>query len=153
MGWLFFVCYYFLVGRKGKAPASLVRPLPWIVFLPTLIVLRYIRIVLSLAAICLGFDEIEATTMVAYFHDGRRYIHKIRRDGQPQGSPQKENRSFYPEIIGKALVNGISSVCAWPISGDAKVQNNKTLVNLNMLIFAYNELFKNVFVAFNFSWI
>lgn len=124
MSWSFHI----LVGRKGKATAGLIRPLPWIVFLPTLIVLRYTRIILSLAAICLGFDDIEASTMVTYFHDVRRYIHKIRRDGQPQGSPQKENRSFYPESIGKALVNGISSVCAWPISGDAKVQNNKTLV-------------------------
>lgn len=122
------VLFLILVGRKDKTPASLVRPLPWVVFIPTLIVLKYTRIVLSLAAICLGFDEIEASTMVTYFHDVRRYIHKMRQDGQPRDSPQKENRSCYPEIIGKALVNGISSVCAWPISGDARIQNNKTLV-------------------------
>lgn len=95
---------------------------------------------LSLAAICLGFDEIEASTMVTYFHDARRYIHKIRRIGQPQDSPQKENRSFYPEIIGKALVNGISSVCVWPISCDAKVQNSKTLVS-NLSYICYNYEF------------
>lgn len=117
---------YILVGRKGKATASLVRPLPWIVFLPTLIILRYTRVILSLAAICLGFEEIEASTMVTHLHNARRYCHKLRRDAQPHSSTQPENRSFYPEMIGKALVNGISSVCAWPICGEAKVRNNQT---------------------------
>lgn len=125
---------YGLGGRKGKAPVSLVRPLPWIVFLPTLILLRYARVVLSLAAICLGFDEIEASTMVSFLHNSRRYLRKIKQEAVSRNSSPNKKQSIYPETLGNALMNKLTSVCTWSLHSDARIPNNKSSVKMKKIL-------------------
>lgn len=73
----------FTDGKRAKTPPILIRPLPWIFFLPALIILRYTRVIVSLISICIGFDEITATTMVSYLHQSRRNIRSIIHKAKP----------------------------------------------------------------------
>lgn len=43
---------------------ELVRPLPWILFLPGLVILRIIRSGLNLGAFILGYPQIQPSVMV-----------------------------------------------------------------------------------------
>ena len=43
---------------------EIIRPLPWVLFLPTLIILRLVRVTLNIGATVLGYTEIEPSTAV-----------------------------------------------------------------------------------------
>lgn len=127
-------------GKRAKPVASLVRPLPWILFLPTLVALRYARVLFSLISICCGCDEIEPSTMVSYLHQTRRTLRHIAHDAKQQQAIDKQNQatsidynkrlsgivSFLSELIGTILSDKVHT-------------NNKTSV----IICDYHETNKS----------
>ncbi|XP_076221861.1 uncharacterized protein LOC116429956 isoform X2 [Nomia melanderi] len=56
---------------------ELVRPLPWILFLPSLIILRMIRGGLNVGAFILGYPQIQPSGMVKIVQKGRRRLRAL----------------------------------------------------------------------------
>ncbi|KAF7996753.1 hypothetical protein HCN44_002399 [Aphidius gifuensis] len=63
---------------KSFKQMELVRPLPWIFFLPTLVVLRLIRISWNIAASIVGFYKIEPSDIVKFLQKSRRRLRAIK---------------------------------------------------------------------------
>lgn len=53
---------------------ELVRPLPWVLFLPGLVILRIIRVSLNVGAFVLGYPRIQPSGMVKFVQKGRRRL-------------------------------------------------------------------------------
>ncbi|XP_032457028.1 uncharacterized protein LOC100116348 isoform X4 [Nasonia vitripennis] len=66
---------------KTFGKADLVRPLPWIIFLPALLFLRIIRIGLDALGAILGYPQVEPSDMVRVIQRGRRRIRAIKSSG------------------------------------------------------------------------
>ncbi|XP_055315212.1 dentin sialophosphoprotein-like isoform X2 [Sitodiplosis mosellana] len=118
-------------GKRAKAPASLVRPLNWFFFLPTLVALRFIRVMLSLVSICLGFDEIEASTMVTFLHESRRNIRQVLLEAK-----RNKHRSSAIDYAKQSALSFLSNLsnCISHMPPDAtdKVHSNKTSLNASV---------------------
>lgn len=56
---------------------ELVRPLPWILFLPGLVILRIIRVGLNVGAFVLGYPRIQPSGMVKFVQKGRRRLRAL----------------------------------------------------------------------------
>ncbi|XP_076644840.1 uncharacterized protein LOC143354546 [Halictus rubicundus] len=56
---------------------ELVRPLPWILFIPGLVILRIIRGGLNVGAFILGYPRVEAIEMVKFLQKSRRRLRAI----------------------------------------------------------------------------
>ncbi|XP_046753414.1 uncharacterized protein LOC124416420 isoform X6 [Diprion similis] len=91
--------------ENGKAfgPIELVRPLPWIFFLPSLIMLRVFRLSVNVGAIVLGYPKLQATGMVKIIQKGRRRLRAIKisgmrnmksRRGSTKKTPTPEEQSM-----------------------------------------------------------
>lgn len=61
--------------------SSLVRPLPWLIFLPALVALRSTRIALSIGSFLIGYDWIDATDFVSHIQTCRRKVRAIKYQG------------------------------------------------------------------------
>lgn len=122
-------CYLLLVeadGKRAKAPASLVRPLNWFFFLPTLVALRFIRVMLSLVSICLGFDEIEASTMVTFLHESRRNIRQVLLEAKHRN---KRRHSVIYDYVKQQVLSFLTSLSALiSQTSDTNKVHNKTSV-------------------------
>lgn len=119
-------------GKRARAPASLVRPLPWVFFLPTLVALRYTRVILSLISICFGYDEIEASTMVSFLHQSRRTIRHITHEAQRSKlnhvtQNQLHSSIEYAKRLGLSFLSNLSNLIS-QAPDTMKVHNNKTSV-------------------------
>jgi hypothetical protein len=66
---------------KSFGKVELVRPLPWIFFLPGLLVLRMVRFSLNVGANILGYPTVEPSDMVRVIQRGRRRIRAIKSGG------------------------------------------------------------------------
>lgn len=117
-------------GKRAKAPASLVRPLNWFLFLPTLVALRMVRVMLSLVSICLGFNEIEGSTMVTFLHESRRTIRQILVEGK-RNKHRSSTIDYAKQSILSFLFNLSTFVSQTPTNATTIVQNNKTSVIVN----------------------
>lgn len=115
--------------RAAKAPAVLVRPLPWVFFLPALVLMRYTRVMLSLISICCGFDEIEASTMVAFLHQSRRNVHQINNQAARNRINETQQCSTIA-YVNQFFLSVLSNLCKLIscTSDPAKVHSNKTSV-------------------------
>lgn len=101
--------------------SSLVRPMPWIVFLPALVVLRSTRIALSIASFLIGYDWVNPADLVSYIQSCRRKIRAIKYQGlrvirlrnQEAGARalSKENRKIDDGKIQKLLNQLMRVVC------------------------------------------
>lgn len=126
----FNVYFFFLTrktdGKRGKAPASLVRPLPWLFFLPILVFLRYTRVILSFISLCCGFDGIKASTMVSFLHQSRRNIRQITLEAK-QNSKHRNSSIESVQMAILSLLSNLSNLVG-QTSERMNVHNNKTSV-------------------------
>ncbi|XP_044020732.1 AP2/ERF domain-containing protein PFD0985w isoform X2 [Aphidius gifuensis] len=93
---------------KSFKQMELVRPLPWIFFLPTLVVLRLIRISWNIAASIVGFYKIEPSDIVKFLQKSRRRLRAIKsnaikttrhkRSGSLQTATTPEEKTTEPII-------------------------------------------------------
>lgn len=60
----------------------LIRPLPWIFFLPALIALRLIRAFLSFVALLVGKQPVYPSTLVSFLQSRRRKLRALKHVGQ-----------------------------------------------------------------------
>ncbi|XP_015436175.1 PREDICTED: uncharacterized protein LOC107191613 isoform X2 [Dufourea novaeangliae] len=72
---------------------ELVRPLPWILFLPSLVILRIIRGGLNVGAFLLGYPRIEPSGMVKFMQKSRRRLRALN---------SKAMKSTRRKMLGKA---------------------------------------------------
>ncbi|XP_015606389.1 uncharacterized protein LOC107273086 isoform X2 [Cephus cinctus] len=66
---------------KTFGKMELVRPLPWIFFLPSLIILRAIRMGLNVGAFVLGYPTVQPSGMVKLIQKSRRRLRTIKSNG------------------------------------------------------------------------
>lgn len=104
--YLFFLFYYFLlllfiqynffniiiIASSDKADETLVRPLPWLPFLVLIMLLRQIRIWLSLAALLIGDGPVTANSLVYFIQTRRRKLRSIRMHGLKAMQQREEER-------------------------------------------------------------
>ncbi|XP_076238848.1 uncharacterized protein LOC143181976 [Calliopsis andreniformis] len=98
--------------ENGKVfgKVELVRPLPWILFLPGLVILRIIRGGLNVGAFVLGYPQIQPIGMVKFMQKGRRRLRTIQlkavKCGRRKISTNKDKRLTMIEAK-KALIRSI----------------------------------------------
>lgn len=71
--------------ESSERTVKLTRPLPWILFLPGLVILRSIRVGLNIGAFILGSPRIEPITVVRFVQRNRRHLKCLK---SPNGSPR-----------------------------------------------------------------
>ncbi|XP_055620517.1 uncharacterized protein LOC129764908 [Toxorhynchites rutilus septentrionalis] len=69
-------------GKLSISAPPLVRPLPWILFLPALIALRLVRVALSLLALMVGRQPVYPSTVVTFLQTRRRKLRALKYRGQ-----------------------------------------------------------------------
>ncbi|XP_018404962.1 PREDICTED: myb-like protein X isoform X3 [Cyphomyrmex costatus] len=89
---------------------ELVRPLPWLLFLPSLIILRIIRVIVNIGASILSYPKITSSEMVKLVQKYRRYLHdtmkKKKKEKKEKYNELKDKRSSMNEAR-KALIRSI----------------------------------------------
>ncbi|XP_024877770.1 uncharacterized protein LOC112458394 isoform X1 [Temnothorax curvispinosus] len=93
-------------NRKDSGKPELVRPLPWLLFLPSLVLLRVIRATLNIGGYILGYPEITPSGMVKFVQICRRYLNKGMNKGTKERYETKDKRSSINEAK-KALIKSI----------------------------------------------
>lgn len=84
---------------RGR-PATLIRPLPWLIFLPTLIALRWARFSASIGSMLIGCGSIAPIDVVAYTQTFRRKMRTFKYQGLRNIRLQKQEAEV------RALSNG-----------------------------------------------
>lgn len=69
-------------SKMNISPPPLIRPLPWILFLPALIALRLVRVSLSFIALLIGKQPVYPATMVSFLQSRRRKLRALKYRGQ-----------------------------------------------------------------------
>nr|XP_036225888.1 uncharacterized protein LOC106627334 isoform X2 [Bactrocera oleae] len=77
---------------QDKADETLVRPLSWLPFLVLIMLLRQIRIWLSLAALLIGDGPVTANSLVYFIQTRRRKLRSIRMHGLKAMQQREEER-------------------------------------------------------------
>ncbi|XP_071555966.1 uncharacterized protein [Temnothorax nylanderi] len=93
-------------NRKDSGKPELVRPLPWLLFLPSLVLLRVIRATLNIGGYILGYPKITPSGMVKFVQICRRYLNKGMNKGTKERYETKDKRSSINEAK-KALIKSI----------------------------------------------
>ncbi|CAL7939372.1 unnamed protein product [Xylocopa violacea] len=98
--------------ENGKmfGKVELVRPLPWILFLPGLVILRVIRYGLNVGAFLFGYPQIQPSGMVKFVQKNRRWLKtmnlKAAKSSRRKLSSNKDKRLTIIEAK-KALIRSI----------------------------------------------
>ncbi|XP_058831438.1 uncharacterized protein LOC131690015 [Topomyia yanbarensis] len=111
----------------GKISAPpLIRPLPWILFLPALIGLRLARIALSFLALMVGKPPVSPATVVCFLQNKRRKLRALKYRGQrlnrisrAESSCSGESRSTWLNRVTLPLRSVVSARTAKPSSKPA----------------------------------
>lgn len=88
---------------KPLPPPPLLRPLPWMLFIPALIQMRIMRAVLSFVLLMLGRDAITPSTVVHFIQIRRRKLRAIKYQGikliRTRHNEQKQKQSFLSRLF------------------------------------------------------
>lgn len=74
--------------------ATLVRPLPWLLFLPALFLIRIARSMVSILSQLVGNEQIEASDMVSYLQMCRRKLRVLKYQGLRQIRIRKNEKQL-----------------------------------------------------------
>ncbi|XP_012537521.1 serine/threonine-protein kinase rio2 isoform X3 [Monomorium pharaonis] len=61
-------------NRKDSGKPHLVRPLPWLLFLPSLVLLRVMRVTVNIGAFIFGYSQITPSGMIKFVQLSRRHL-------------------------------------------------------------------------------
>ncbi|XP_050455986.1 uncharacterized protein LOC126853900 isoform X4 [Cataglyphis hispanica] len=69
--------------ENGKSSGKLefVRPLPWILFLPSLVMLRTIRMTVNVGAFVIGYPQVTPSALVKFLQKSRMRLNDIKNSG------------------------------------------------------------------------
>lgn len=70
-----------VASDKQQSQQKLVRPLPWFLFFPAVILLRLVRIVLCFAAVVMGDEPVTPAVVVYYIQTRRRRLRSVKYYG------------------------------------------------------------------------
>ncbi|XP_011687605.1 PREDICTED: uncharacterized protein LOC105449867 isoform X4 [Wasmannia auropunctata] len=91
---------------KDSGKPKLVRPLPWLLFLPSLVMLRTIRVTGNIGVYILGYPAITPSEMVKLVQKSRRYLNATMKKGMKERCEVKDKRPSMNEAK-KALIRSI----------------------------------------------
>ncbi|KAL0101120.1 hypothetical protein PUN28_018756 [Cardiocondyla obscurior] len=92
--------------RKDSGKPELVRPLPWLLFLPSLVMLRMIRVTVNIGAFILGYSQVTPCDTVKFVQVCRRYLSTAMNKGVKEKHDSKDKRSSFNEAK-KVLIRSI----------------------------------------------
>ncbi|GAB1859547.1 hypothetical protein CAJAP_00626 [Camponotus japonicus] len=92
-------------NKKTSEKSGLVRPLPWILFLPSLIMLRIIRMVMNAGALLIGYSQVTPSGLVKFLQISRKRLNDVKKSGMRE-KQDKDERSLMNEAR-KALIKSI----------------------------------------------
>ncbi|XP_011497257.1 PREDICTED: uncharacterized protein LOC105361704 [Ceratosolen solmsi marchali] len=99
------------VNGKSFGKFELVRPLPWFLFLPSLIILRIFRFGLNTVAGILGYTKIEPSDMIFIIQKSRRRVRNIKMNGlqimRQKKIPTVKDRTMTIKEASKNLANSL----------------------------------------------
>ncbi|EAT41475.1 AAEL006890-PA [Aedes aegypti] len=98
-------------SKVNISPPPLIRPLPWIMFLPALIALRLIRASLSLVALMIGKQPVYPENMVAFLQSRRRKLRALKYRGQKiqrMRRAEKESEGKPEALVAKSWLEKIT---------------------------------------------
>ncbi|KAL6255398.1 hypothetical protein P5V15_013733 [Pogonomyrmex californicus] len=93
-------------NQKALGKPELVRPLPWLLFLPSLVMLRLIRLTLNIGAFVFGYSNITPSEMIKFVQLSRRYLNTVKNEGMKERYESKDKISSINEAK-KALIRSI----------------------------------------------
>ncbi|KYQ52569.1 hypothetical protein ALC60_08285 [Trachymyrmex zeteki] len=79
--------------EKDSEKTELVRPLPWLLFLPSLMILRIIRLIVNIGASLLNYPMITPSKMIRLVQKSRRYLHDAMKKDKKERCELKDKRS------------------------------------------------------------
>ncbi|XP_065086231.1 heat shock protein DDB_G0288861 [Ochlerotatus camptorhynchus] len=98
-------------GKTTISAPPLVRPLPWIFFLPALIALRLLRYSLSFVALLIGKQPVCPITMVSFLQNRRRKLRALKYRGlklQRMQRAEKESKLEAEEQLANTWLRRIT---------------------------------------------
>lgn len=69
-------------NKEISEKSRLVRPLPWILFLPSLIILRIIRMTVNIGAFIIGYSQVTPSGLVKFLQTSRKQLNDIKNSGK-----------------------------------------------------------------------
>ncbi|XP_076621240.1 uncharacterized protein LOC143341838 isoform X4 [Colletes latitarsis] len=76
---------------------QLVRPLPWILFLPSLVMLRIVRAGLNVGAFVLGYPKIQSSGVVKFVQKSRRRLRALNLKAVKSARRKMSNKAATPD--------------------------------------------------------
>ncbi|XP_018341280.1 PREDICTED: uncharacterized protein LOC108747890 [Trachymyrmex septentrionalis] len=70
--------------EKESGTTELVRPLPWLLFLPCLMILRLIRVIVNIGAFLFNYPKITSSEMIKFVQKRRRYLHDAMKNDKKE---------------------------------------------------------------------
>ncbi|KYM82022.1 hypothetical protein ALC53_07506 [Atta colombica] len=86
--------------EKELGKTELVRPLPWLLFLPCLMMLRLIRVIVNIGAFIFNYPKITSSEMIKFVQKHRKYLHNAMKKDKKERYKLK-NYSCYIKIHNK----------------------------------------------------
>ncbi|KAL6428875.1 hypothetical protein ACFW04_008009 [Cataglyphis niger] len=66
---------------KSSGKSEFVRPLPWILFLPSLVMLRTMRMTVNIGAFVIGYPQVTPSALVKFLQKSRMRLNDIKNSG------------------------------------------------------------------------
>lgn len=129
-------------SKVNISPPPLIRPLPWIMFLPALIALRLIRASLSLVALMIGKQPVYPENMVAFLQSRRRKLRALKYRGQKiqrMRRAEKESEGKPEALVAKSWLEKITlplryMICLRAVRPGSSVQGHQFSQNYGVKI-------------------
>ncbi|XP_012054818.1 PREDICTED: LOW QUALITY PROTEIN: myb-like protein X [Atta cephalotes] len=101
--------------EKELGKTELVRPLPWLLFLPCLMMLRLIRVIVNIGAFIFNYPKITSSEMIKFVQKHRKYLHNAMKKDKKERyklkiTTSKEKSEEKPEE--KSVAESIDSTTA-----------------------------------------
>ncbi|XP_072764955.1 uncharacterized protein [Anoplolepis gracilipes] len=97
---------------KSSEKSEFVRPLPWIFFLPSLMMLRTIRMTINVGAFIMGYSRITPSSLVKFLQLSRTRLNNIKNSGtrEKQDKDEKSSMNEARRILIKSIRLTLSSL-------------------------------------------
>ncbi|XP_014230879.1 GATA zinc finger domain-containing protein 14-like isoform X2 [Trichogramma pretiosum] len=129
------------VNGKPSSEVDFVRPLPWILFLPTLIFLRVVRISINLTASVLGYPKVEPIDMIQVLQKSRKRIQAIKSTGMKNMKLNKGSTTKKMLVTNTVKQSEINNEFAKPLgSMDIDEKNNQEFAESNNELISQKEI-------------
>ncbi|XP_012537520.1 uncharacterized protein LOC105837355 isoform X2 [Monomorium pharaonis] len=92
-------------NRKDSGKPHLVRPLPWLLFLPSLVLLRVMRVTVNIGAFIFGYSQITPSGMIKFVQLSRRHLNAAMNKRKER--QESKDKKLSMNEAKKALIRSI----------------------------------------------